>query len=271
MQPGDEPTRRMPAGPTLQEELARGTFDGAEVTRIGLELAQALAVMHERGRVHGDLTSSNVLLEPNGRVRLADTGTSRPDDPPADVHALALVLLEALTGRVPETVPPAVPSDTPSPLREALHAMTVTDPDRRPSAREVAGLLAGPAEPADLGNSKGGALVAIGVAALLALMIGVVFATGSAGRDSPVAAPATSAPTSDAPAPPTPARRTPAARTTAPGIALPSIPTALPDLPTALPDLPTALPTALPTIPPDVQKDAESLWDRIRQWWSSLF
>ena len=270
MQPGDEPTRRMPAaGPTLREELARGPFDAAEVTRIGLELAQALAVMHERCLVHGDLTSSTVLLERNGRVRVSDARINGPGDPPADVYALALGLLEALTGRVPETVPPAVPRGTPSPLREALHAMTVTDPDRRPSAREVAGMLAGPAQPAELGNSRHGALVAIGVAALMALLIGVVFATGSAGRDSPVAAPATSAPTSAAPA--TSTRSTPAARTTAPGTALPSIPTALPDLPTALPDLPTVLPTALPTIPPDVQKDAESLWDRIRKWWSSLF
>jgi eukaryotic-like serine/threonine-protein kinase len=252
-------------GPTLRQELARGPFDAAEVTRIGAELARVLATVHAHGVVHGHLTPSNVLLEQDGRVRLTDAGLGEParEGQPADVYALGLVLLEALTGHpAVERRPPAVPAGTPSPLRDVLHATTVTDPAQRPTAREVAGMLAAPAaEPASLGNGRRGALVAIGVAVLLAVLIGVVFAAASS-RDAPVAAP-TSAP---AAAPTTSA----APRTSAPRPDLPSIP----DLPTALPDLPTALPdlpTALPTVPPDVQENAKSLWDSIREWWASLF
>jgi tetratricopeptide (TPR) repeat protein len=48
-----------------------------EVTRIAHDLALALDHIHRRGLVHRDLKSANVLVLPDGRVKLLDFGTAK--------------------------------------------------------------------------------------------------------------------------------------------------------------------------------------------------
>src|SRR5687767_13402301 len=57
------------------EEVARATHD----------LALALDHIHHRGLVHRDLKSANVLVLPDGRVKLIDFGTARVSDPVEDI------------------------------------------------------------------------------------------------------------------------------------------------------------------------------------------
>ncbi|MEN0062852.1 MAG: protein kinase [Myxococcota bacterium] len=52
-----------------------------EVIRLGHDLALALDHIHRRGLVHRDLKSANVLVLPDGRVKLFDFGTARVSDP----------------------------------------------------------------------------------------------------------------------------------------------------------------------------------------------
>jgi serine/threonine protein kinase len=170
-------------GPTLAEEIGRGPLDPERVRRLAVELAGALAHIHASGLVHRDLKPANVLIGEDGRPRLADFGIAKAADadgametlpgtivgtaaflapeqaqglrvgPPADVYALGLVLLEALTGRrefpgtAAESAParlhrdPVVPDGVPGALGDVLRAMTAAAPAERPTATEVCARL----------------------------------------------------------------------------------------------------------------------------------
>jgi serine/threonine protein kinase len=170
-------------GPTLKERLKYGPLTLEQARLLGRDVAEALAHAHEHDLVHQDVTPNNILLEESGtrcRARLTDFGICTPprrqsDDGGAmattsgytsveqllggpissacDVHALGLVLLEALTGhkefdgsplaaavaRVRRQ--PAIPAELPSPWPQLLSAMTARDPAKRPSAATVAAYL----------------------------------------------------------------------------------------------------------------------------------
>ncbi len=57
----------------------------AEVIRTAHDLALALDHIHRRGLVHRDLKSANVLVLPDGRVKLIDFGTARVSDAVEDI------------------------------------------------------------------------------------------------------------------------------------------------------------------------------------------
>ncbi|HSK91963.1 MAG TPA: protein kinase [Euzebyales bacterium] len=156
----------------------------ARVAAIGVQLADALEHAHAAGVVHRDIKPGNVLLSADGRALLADFGVARllsettrhtttgvtvgtpaylaPEQvgghdvtPAADVYALGLVLLEALTGAraylgppieaalARLTTPPSIPDSVPASWHGLLRAMTALDPDDRPAAAAVAASLRG--------------------------------------------------------------------------------------------------------------------------------
>lgn len=169
-------------GPSLKDVIAAEDLPPDDIRRIGSEIAQTLAYVHGQGVTHRDVKPSNILIDSDGRARLADFGIAAllgvdghtaageiigtpaylaPEQvrgthvgPPADIYALGLVLLEAWTGRqeyqgeglqgAAERVhrAPVVPADVPEPLRSTISAATATDPHRRPDGHRVAEMLA---------------------------------------------------------------------------------------------------------------------------------
>jgi serine/threonine protein kinase len=157
-------------GMTLRERLGAGPLSLHETERLAADLAAGLDYCHQRGIAHNDVKPENIILGAEG-AKLLDFGASRslletvsttdaPDlmmtivyaapeildgevpDERSDIYSLALVLVEALVGRVPpglrqhaqtSVVTRLLPADVP-----AAFAITLTEalspyPEVRPA------------------------------------------------------------------------------------------------------------------------------------------
>src|SRR5262249_8064284 len=78
-------------GQTLQSRIAGNPLPGEELTRIGIQLADALDAAHRHGIIHSDIKPGNVFICDNLHVKLLDFGLAKltgsttvetnPDDP----------------------------------------------------------------------------------------------------------------------------------------------------------------------------------------------
>ena len=64
-------------GEPLSRLIAKGSLPVESVLRYGVQVARALAHSHGRNIVHRDLKSSNVMVTPEGLVKVLDFGLAR--------------------------------------------------------------------------------------------------------------------------------------------------------------------------------------------------
>jgi TolB-like protein/tRNA A-37 threonylcarbamoyl transferase component Bud32/Flp pilus assembly protein TadD len=64
-------------GRSLREQLASGPLPLTDVLRYGITAADAVAYAHERGVVHRDLKTANVIVDASGRLKIVDFGLAR--------------------------------------------------------------------------------------------------------------------------------------------------------------------------------------------------
>ena len=64
-------------GESLSARLASGALPVEDALRYGLQLADALSHAHERGVIHRDLKSANIIVRPEGRIKVLDFGLAK--------------------------------------------------------------------------------------------------------------------------------------------------------------------------------------------------
>ena len=55
---------------TLEQYIAQMPMQEAELARMGAQIAEALSVIHQQGRVHGDVKPGNILVVSPGNYQL---------------------------------------------------------------------------------------------------------------------------------------------------------------------------------------------------------
>jgi len=212
-------------GPSLKDRLADGPLAPDEVRALGIQIARALAAAHAAGIVHRDVKPANILGAGAGRWKLADFGVAHVPDssltmtgqfvgspayaapealvagktgPACDVFGLGATLYEAAAGTWPRASSAGLLAPAP-PLRERAPAIAIDvasavdravaiEADKRPSAEELANLLAGTAAaPPRAIRWKPWAIAG---AAAAAMIVVAVAATHGKPREAPAAPPA---------------------------------------------------------------------------------
>jgi serine/threonine protein kinase/Tol biopolymer transport system component len=116
-------------GETLSERLRRGALPLNEVFKIGIDVAEALAVAHRSGIVHRDLKPGNIMLTQGG-AKLMDFGLAKP---------LGMQSATSGSGTVPPSFTAAATMSGPSPLTPLTTAGSIIGTIQYMSPEQIEG------------------------------------------------------------------------------------------------------------------------------------
>ena len=153
----------------------RGAINQRKVAEIGSQVCQALSVAHSQDIIHRDIKPQNIMIQPDGNVKVMDFGIARAKNSVSqktgnvlgtahyispeqaqgkdltaatDIYSLGVVMYEAVTGKLPFDAPdamsvammqvqdePMAPSAINSEVDPALEAVIMRAMSKDPAAR----------------------------------------------------------------------------------------------------------------------------------------
>src|SRR6266550_1409975 len=90
-------------GETLRQWLGRGSMQLSEAVEIAIQVAGALAAAHQAGIVHRDVKPENIMVRPDGYVKVLDFGLAKlteQESSTGDTEARTLEQLDTQPGMV---------------------------------------------------------------------------------------------------------------------------------------------------------------------------
>ena len=115
-------------GLPLADLIPDGGMPLEQVERYAVQIADALAFAHEQGTLHGDLKGSNIIVTPEGNIKLLDFGLGRRIPRCGTVEVTSSCLPLAETGATAGTLPylaPEVLRGNPTSLQSDVWALGV--------------------------------------------------------------------------------------------------------------------------------------------------
>lgn len=215
------------SGKTLSERSEEQTWRCKDALQVGVAICRALEAAHERGVIHRDIKPANVFVTDDGAIKLLDFGVAQAGEEEledensnalhvtgtleymapeqigkdevsvrADIYALATVLYEMVTGRLPYVAETTVQlldvkrTTLPMPPRQAwpqarlpasldsvlLKALDPSPAARHPSAKRFGEALQGVIEQLD--GKRRPLLRSAAIAAIAAAGVAMVFHVG---------------------------------------------------------------------------------------------